>query len=156
MSQTHYFFDKFTVTPSSELLQSSNQPSDFPNESSSEPPANETTEATPPTLKSQGSKPMQPRQPKNAWAIFASTFVTIFLAEIGDKTQLTTLLMTAESHKPWVVFAGAGSALVLTSLLGVLVGRWLASRIQPKTLERAAGISLLVISGLLFWEVFSH
>ncbi|MDY7024254.1 MAG: TMEM165/GDT1 family protein, partial [Cyanobacteriota bacterium] len=70
------------------------------------------------------------------------------------KTQLATLLMTAESHKPWVVFAGAGSALVLTSLLGVLVGQWLARRISPQTLERAAGITLLVISGLLFWEVF--
>ncbi len=107
------------------------------------------------TTDSTSETPTQPTQPSqaNAWAIFASTFVTIFLAEIGDKTQITTLLMTAESHKPWVVFAGAGTALVLTSLLGVLVGRWLATRIQPKTLERSAGISLLVIAGLLIWEV---
>ncbi|NJK37105.1 MAG: TMEM165/GDT1 family protein [Oscillatoriales cyanobacterium RM2_1_1] len=88
------------------------------------------------------------------WAIFSSTFITIFLAEIGDKTQVTTLLMTAESHNPWVVFAGAGTALVLTSLLGVLVGQWLAQRITPRTLERSAGISLLVIAVLLIWEVF--
>ena len=132
------------MTPSSELLPTSKQPSNLPGESSSKLPVTE------PGV----SQPTQPRKPKNAWAIFASTFITIFLAEIGDKTQLTTLLMTAESHKPWVVFAGAGSALVLTSLLGVLVGRWLASRIEPKTLERAAGITLLVISGLLFWEIF--
>jgi len=143
------------VTPSSELFPSSNQPSNFSNESSPELPVKETTEPTSSLVQdSPISQPTQPRKPKNAWAIFASTFVTIFLAEIGDKTQLTTLLMTAESHQPWVVFAGAGSALILTSLLGVLVGRWLASRIEPKTLERAAGISLLVISGLLFWEVF--
>lgn len=89
----------------------------------------------------------------NTWKIFVSTFITIFLAEIGDKTQLTTLLMTAESHNPWIVFAGAGSALVLTSFLGVLVGQWLASRISPRTLEIAAGSSLLLISVLLFWEV---
>jgi putative Ca2+/H+ antiporter (TMEM165/GDT1 family) len=89
----------------------------------------------------------------NTWKIFVSTFITIFLAEIGDKTQLTTLLMTAESHHPWIVFAGAGSALVLTSFLGVLVGQWLASRISPRTLEVAAGSSLLLISVLLFWEV---
>ncbi|MGL4498830.1 MAG: TMEM165/GDT1 family protein [Planktothrix sp.] len=89
----------------------------------------------------------------NTWKIFVSTFITIFLAEIGDKTQLTTLLITAESHSPWVVFAGAGSALVLTSFLGVLVGQWLASRISPRTLEIAAGSSLLLISVLLFWEV---
>lgn len=87
------------------------------------------------------------------WKIFVSTFITIFLAEIGDKTQLTTLLMTAESHAPWIVFAGAGSALVLTSLLGVLLGQWLATRISPRTLERLAGSSLLVISALLIWEV---
>ncbi|WP_377478212.1 MAG: TMEM165/GDT1 family protein [Microcoleus anatoxicus] len=89
------------------------------------------------------------------WAIFASTFVTIFLAEIGDKTQIAVLLMTAESHNPWIVFAGAGSALVATSLLGVLLGRWLASRIDPRTLERLAGGILLGISAILLWEVIS-
>jgi putative Ca2+/H+ antiporter (TMEM165/GDT1 family) len=85
---------------------------------------------------------------------FASTFVTILLAEIGDKTQLTTLLMTAESHAPWIVFAGAGTALVTTSLLGVLLGKWLAKRLSPKTIETAAGISLLLISATLLWDIF--
>jgi len=89
----------------------------------------------------------------NTGKIFVSTFITIFLAEIGDKTQLTTLLMTAESHNPWIVFAGAGSALIATSLLGVLLGRWLASRIDPRTLERVAGGILLAISVALVWEV---
>ena len=87
------------------------------------------------------------------WAIFTSTFATIFFAEIGDKTQLAILLMTAESRNPWMVFAGAGSALIATSLLGVLLGRWLASRIAPRTLERAAGVILLAISAVLLWEV---
>ena len=87
------------------------------------------------------------------WAIFASTFATIFLAEIGDKTQLAILLMTAESRNPWIVFAGAGAALIATSLLGVLLGRWLATRIAPHTLERAAGVILLAISAVLLWEV---
>lgn len=93
-------------------------------------------------------------KPKH-WAIFASTFATIFLAEVGDKTQLAILLMTAESRNPWIVFAGAGSALIATSLLGVLLGRWLASRIAPRTLERAAGVILLAISAVLLWEVLS-
>ncbi len=93
-------------------------------------------------------------KPKH-WAIFASTFATIFLAEIGDKTQLAILLMTAESRNPWIVFAGAGSALIATSLLGVLLGRWLATRIDPKTLEKAAGVILLAISAVLLWEVLS-
>ena len=91
-------------------------------------------------------------KPKH-WAIFASTFATIFFAEIGDKTQLAILLMTAESRNPWIVFAGAGSALIATSLLGVLLGRWLASVIAPRTLEKAAGGILLGMSALLLWEV---
>lgn len=91
-------------------------------------------------------------KPKH-WAIFASTFATIFLAEVGDKTQVAILLMTAESRNPWIVFAGAGSALIATSLLGVLLGRWLATRIAPQTLERAAGVILLAISAVLLWEV---
>lgn len=91
---------------------------------------------------------------KGWWKVFASTYVTIFLAEIGDKTQVTTLLMSAESHKPWMVFAGAGTALVCTSLLGVLLGRWLATRLKPRTLEVGAGITLLVITLGLGWDIF--
>jgi putative Ca2+/H+ antiporter (TMEM165/GDT1 family) len=85
--------------------------------------------------------------------IFASTFITIFLAELGDKTQVTTLLLSAQSHAPWLVFAGAGSALVATSLLGVLVGRWLAQRVPPRTLEVAAGCLLLLLAALLVLDV---
>jgi Ca2+/H+ antiporter, TMEM165/GDT1 family len=85
--------------------------------------------------------------------VFSSTFLTIFLAELGDKTQLTTLLMSAQSQSPWVVFAGAGAALVLTSLLGILLGRWLATKIAPKTLETSSGVLLLVIAAMLCWDV---
>lgn len=85
--------------------------------------------------------------------IFFSTFITIFLAELGDKTQVTTLLMSAESHAPWVVFAGAGAALVATSLLGVLVGHWLSKRVSQRTLEVAAAMMLLTVSLLLVWDV---
>ncbi len=91
---------------------------------------------------------------KGWWKVFASTYVTIFLAEIGDKTQVTTLLMSAESHKPWMVFAGAGTALVCTSLLGVLLGRWLATRLKPRTLELGAGVTLLIITIGLGWDIF--
>ncbi len=87
------------------------------------------------------------------WGIFSSTFLTIFLAEMGDKTQLATLLISAESHSPWVVFAGAAAALIATSLLGVLIGRWLAKRLSPKALETSAGALLLFISVMLLWDV---
>lgn len=85
--------------------------------------------------------------------IFATSFVTIFLAELGDKTQVSTLLMSAESHAPWVVFTGAAAALITTTLVGVLVGRWLSCHLSPKTLDRAAGIMLAVISVGLFWDI---
>ncbi len=96
---------------------------------------------------------------KTAWQkypavqVFLSTFLTIFLAELGDKTQVTTLLMAAESHQPWVVFAGAGTALVATSLIGVWLGCWLAKRVSAQTLEKAAGVLLLLIAAQLCWEV---
>jgi len=85
--------------------------------------------------------------------VFATTFFTIFLAELGDKTQVSTLLMSAEFHKPWVVFLGAGMALVATTLIGVWVGQWLSSRLSPRTLDIAAGILLALISASLIWEV---
>ncbi|NJO40445.1 MAG: TMEM165/GDT1 family protein [Cyanobacteria bacterium CRU_2_1] len=87
--------------------------------------------------------------------IFFSTFLTIFLAELGDKTQLTTVLMSAQSQSPWVVFVGAGSALIATSLVGVVIGRWLSKRVSPKTLETATAAMLLLISVLLLWDVVS-
>lgn len=85
--------------------------------------------------------------------IFCSTFFTIFLAELGDKTQVTTLLMSAESHAPWLVFAGAGTALVATSLIGVLLGQWLSKRVSPRTLEKSAAIVLLLIAATLIWDI---
>lgn len=90
------------------------------------------------------------------WGTLLTTFITIFLAEIGDKTQLSTLLMSAQSHAPWVVFLGSGTALITTSLLGVLLGSWMATKFSPKTVEKAAGVLLLFISVMLFWDVFSN
>lgn len=83
---------------------------------------------------------------KGFWGVFSSTFITIFLAELGDKTQVTTMLMSAESQSPIVVFAGAGSALIATSLVGVLLGRWLSKRVSEETLDICAGVLLLLIT----------
>ncbi|MBD2559975.1 MULTISPECIES: TMEM165/GDT1 family protein [Nostoc] len=95
-----------------------------------------------------------PQKQQSALVVFGTTFVTVFLAEIGDKTQLSTLLMSAESHSPWVVFIGSAAALITTSLLGVLLGSWIATRLSPKTVEKSAGVMLLMISLMLFWDVF--
>lgn len=95
----------------------------------------------------------QPLSLRDEFGIFFSTFITIFLAEIGDKTQMTVLLMSAQSKAPWVVFLGAGSALIATSLCGVLLGKWLSTRIAPRLLDKAAAMLLLVVAGMLVWDV---
>ncbi len=87
------------------------------------------------------------------WAVFTSTFVTIFLAEMGDKTQIVTLLMTAESQSPWLVFIGAAAALITTSLLGVLIGYWLAKKLDPKILDLSVAILLLFITAWLISDI---
>ncbi len=84
--------------------------------------------------------------------IISTTFITVFLAEIGDKTQLTTLMIAAQSHQPLIVFAGAAIALVSTSLLGVLAGKWLAKTFSPDLLNTLAGLSFLILSISLLWE----
>jgi Ca2+/H+ antiporter, TMEM165/GDT1 family len=84
---------------------------------------------------------------------FLSTFVTIFLAEIGDKTQVATLLLSAQSHKPITVFVGAATALIATSLVGVLLGRWLSTVLKPRTLEVVTGVILAVVAVLLVIDV---
>lgn len=91
---------------------------------------------------------------KGELQIFLSTFLTIFLAEVGDKTQLTVFLMSAESGSPWTIFLGAGSALVATSLCGILLGRWLSQHISPKFLERFAAVLLLAIAIVLLLDVW--
>lgn len=92
-------------------------------------------------------------QKSSVWSTFFSTFITIFLAEMGDKTQLATLLLSAQSQSPWIVFLGAGTALIATSLVGVLLGRYLAKVLSPRTLDIAAGMLLMVISILLLGDV---
>ena len=80
--------------------------------------------------------------------ILLSTFTTVFLAELGDKTQLATLLLSAQSGEPWLVFIGAALALICSSLVGVLVGRWLSTILPPERLEQMAGFLMV---GLGLW-----
>lgn len=72
---------------------------------------------------------------------------------MGDKTQLTTLLISAESGSPWVVFAASSLALITTSLLGVIIGYWIARRLSPKVLDFCVALLLLLIAALLLGDV---
>jgi putative Ca2+/H+ antiporter (TMEM165/GDT1 family) len=80
--------------------------------------------------------------------VLVSTFTTVFVAELGDKTQLATLLLSAQSGAPWRVFLGAATALIASSLVGVLVGRWLAQVLPPERLQLMAGVLMI---GLGLW-----
>jgi putative Ca2+/H+ antiporter (TMEM165/GDT1 family) len=83
------------------------------------------------------------------WKLLGSTFLAIFLAEIGDKTQLATLSLAAGGSSRWVVFAGSALALVATSAIAVLAGEALSRAIPPVWLRRAAGALFLVL-GVIF------
>ncbi|MEN9869541.1 MAG: hypothetical protein RLZZ171_524 [Cyanobacteriota bacterium] len=98
---------------------------------------------------------VQPKQPSNFWLVFSSTFITIFLAEIGDKTQLVTLLMSAESQAPWTVFIGSALALITTSLIGVFIGYWLSKKLTPETLDLSVAILLMLITAWLIGDIIN-
>ena len=76
-------------------------------------------------------------------AVVLSTFTTVFLAEFGDKTQIATLLLSAQSGKPWIVFLGSAMALVLSSLLAVVIGRWLSAKLPQETFAYSAGFLMI-------------
>ena len=78
-------------------------------------------------------------------AVLFSTFTTVFVAELGDKTQLATLLLSAQSGSPVLVFIGAALALIASSLVGVLVGQWLAKTLPPERLELMAGVLMVAL-----------
>jgi putative Ca2+/H+ antiporter (TMEM165/GDT1 family) len=83
------------------------------------------------------------------WKLFASTFAAIFLAEVGDKTQLATLSLAAGRSSRWTVFAGSALALVTTSAIAVLAGDALARAVPAHWLRRGAGVLFLVLGFVL-------
>jgi len=86
--------------------------------------------------------------------IFMTVFATVFVAEIGDKTQLATMLFASESKSSrWIVFAGSALALVLAAGIGVLVGGQLERFVSPRTLKLVAGIGFVAIG---IWTMASR
>jgi len=78
--------------------------------------------------------------------LFLTVFGTVFLAELGDKTQLATLLYAADAPSARLtVFVAAASALVLTSALGVLAGGLVAEWVSPRVLRWVAGAGFVAI-----------
>lgn len=78
--------------------------------------------------------------------LFATVFLTVFVAELGDKTQLATLLWASDKeHGKITVFAAAAAALVLTSALGVLGGSLVSAYVNPKVVRWIAGIGFIAV-----------
>jgi len=80
--------------------------------------------------------------------VLLTTFGIIFLAEMGDKTQLAAMTMAADTKKPWAVFIGASLALTAVSLIGVLVGGVIGQYVPLEWVKRIAA-SLFIVIGVL-------
>ncbi len=88
------------------------------------------------------------------FSILITSFSTIFLAELADKTQLATLMLSAQSGRPIIIFIGASLALISTSLLGVLIGRWIANNLPRQRFTLVSGIIMLTLGIYLVSEGF--
>jgi putative Ca2+/H+ antiporter (TMEM165/GDT1 family) len=86
--------------------------------------------------------------------VFITTLGIIFLAEMGDKTQLAAMTMAAQTKKPWAVFLGASIALAAVSALGVLVGSVIGNYIPLEWVKRVAAMAFIVIGVLMLMNKF--
>ena len=93
---------------------------------------------------------------KSFLSIFITTFTTIFVAELGDKTQIATLMLSAESGKPIIVFLGSSIALISSSVVGVLIGKWLSKKISPRNFAFFTGALMIIISLFLAYDIFKN
>ena len=85
------------------------------------------------------------------WQLFSLSFVTVFLAEIGDKSQLAAIALGGSAKSPRAVFFGSVTALILASFLGVLAGGSLAQFLPTKVLKALAALGFMVMALRLLW-----
>ena len=88
------------------------------------------------------------------WRVLLTTFGVIFLAEMGDKTQLAAMTMAAEKKRPWEVFIAASLALTAVSAIGVIVGSALGNYLPLEWIKRVAGVAFIVIGALILMGKF--
>ena len=87
------------------------------------------------------------------WKYFGVVFAAVFIAELGDKTQLATMLFASDKEvSKWVVFFAASTALVATSALGVLAGSVVSEFVSEKTLGLVAGMGFIAVGT---WTLYS-
>lgn len=88
--------------------------------------------------------------------LLISSFITIFIAELGDKTQIAMLTLSGNSKKPFAVFLGSASALILASLIGVLAGGSISTFIPELYLKLIASITFFIIGSRLIFDFISN
>ena len=87
------------------------------------------------------------------WKIFATIFAAVFIAELGDKTQLATMLFAADKAvNKYTVFIAASAALVVATAIGVLAGSLLSEYIDEKYLHYIAGTGFIVIGAYTLYN----
>ncbi len=80
------------------------------------------------------------------WKLFATIFGSVFVAELGDKTQLATMLFASKNDvSRWQVFAGAAAALVVSTAIGVFAGKFITEVVSEQVLKYVAGCGFLAI-----------
>ncbi len=85
------------------------------------------------------------------WGVLLTTFGTIFIAELGDKTQLAAIMMTSKTKLPLSVFTGASLALCTVTLIGVLLGEGLIAVVPQHILKKVAALSFVAIGLWMFF-----
>lgn len=86
------------------------------------------------------------------WKLALITFGAVFLAELGDKTQLATLTFAASGQSRLAVFLGSSLALIATSAIAVLAGEAITRAVSPTLLKRAAGVAFVAIGVWVIWS----
>jgi putative Ca2+/H+ antiporter (TMEM165/GDT1 family) len=85
---------------------------------------------------------------------FFTIFVAVFFAELGDKTQLATMLFASQDQGPskWTVFLAASAALTVSAAIGVVAGSLVGKYIAPRTLSIVAGLGFVLIGVWTLWQ----
>ena len=87
------------------------------------------------------------------WKYFGVVFAAVFIAELGDKTQLATMLFASDKEvSKWVVFFAASTALIATSAIGVVAGSTVSEFVSEKTLALVAGVGFIAVG---IWTIYS-
>lgn len=88
------------------------------------------------------------------WGALLSAFGLVFVAELGDKTQLAVVAQTCNHRRPWAVFAGASAALIVVTGLGAVGGQVLGRLVPMSVLRIIAALAFVVMGALVAWEAF--